>query len=183
MTQGARAKLSGDSIAAMGPRFSSMMKGSPTVSLTHLVKIAVQTKTVDTALCPPEASAGPAKTWDEVETINVPEQAHVLLTSGPGQSQATVALWLVPDDGGWRVNGFWANYTRLDGVSGDQAWASAKRERAAGRTADATHWYQMAYQLLYLGPYFTSGTCRDFERDARSFVASVNAQPRPTPPT
>jgi hypothetical protein len=183
VAQGARAKLSADSLAAMGPRFAAMMKGSPTVSHTYFVKIAVQTKSVDTADCQPVARAPVTETWDKVETINVPEQAHVLLASVPGPTQATVALWLVPEDGGWKVNGFWANYTRLEGMSGDQAWASAKRERAAGHTAEAAHWYAVANQLLYLGPYFKTGTGRDFEQDARSFVASLNAQPRATPAT
>jgi hypothetical protein len=180
VAQGAQAKLTAQALTELGPLFASMVKGPPTVSLTYLVKVAVQTKTVDTADCPVPGASGK---WDHVDTVNVPEQAHVLMTSAPGAAQATVEVWLVPEDGGWRVNGYWANYTRLNGVSGDEAWANAKRERAAGHTASAVHWYQVAYQLLYLGPYFRSSTHGDFIEDARSFAASLPAQPRATPST
>ncbi len=180
VAQGAKAKLTADALTEMGPRFAAMVKGAPTVSLTYLVKVAVQTKTTDTAGCPVPGGSGK---WDHVDTVNVPEQAHVLMTSAPGAEQTTVEVWLVPEDGAWRVNGFWANYTRRNGVSGDEAWANAKRERAAGHAANAVHWYQVAYQLLYLGPYFTSSTHSDLVQDARSFAASLPAQPRATPPT
>lgn len=181
VAEAARASLTPDALAGLGPRVSAMLKGTPTISLTYLVKVAVQTKSIDTAGCP--VPGAPDKTWDHVATVNVPEQAHVLLISASGEPPTAVELWLVPEGGSWKVNGFWANYTTLDGVSGAEAWANARRERAAGHTDEAAHWYHVAAQLLYLGPYFYSGTFSEFEADARAFIASQNGQARATPPT
>ncbi len=174
LAERARPALPAAKLAALGPSLSAMLNGPATVSLTYLVKVVLQKKPTDWAPCPVPGQTG---RWDHVAIVDAPEQAHVLLSTQAGTVQTTVELWLLHEDGAWRVNGYWANYTRQDGLTGEQTWELGKQERLAGHTANAVRLYEIADHLLYLGPYFNSATRRDFEQDERAFAQSLKPQP------
>lgn len=100
---------------------------------------------------------------------SAPKEAHVLLTEGLVNASRIFDVWLVQDDGQWRVNGFSANLSTLGGRDGETLWRRAKEQRARGHLFNAAFLYKSAEQTLSRGAFYQLPDWAAFSRDLNTF--------------
>ncbi len=64
--------------------------------------------------------------WESLEAESVPEQAHVLLSADTVNNKLAIAVWLVPERNGWKVQSFRANVSTLADKDSKQLWELAR---------------------------------------------------------
>jgi hypothetical protein len=106
---------------------------------------------------------------EAVAFASAPKEAHVLLTEGLLNAERTFDVWLVFEDGRWRVNGFSFNLSMIGGRGGESLWSEAKEQRARGHVLNAAFLYLAASQTLSRGPYFELPDWAAFSRDYATF--------------
>jgi hypothetical protein len=81
-------------------------------------------------------------------------QAHVVVTAETQNNGWSFTVWLLPQDGGWRVQYVHMSMAAVAGHSGADILAMARRERDAGHIFNATLLYLGARQMADRGPDF-----------------------------
>jgi hypothetical protein len=107
--------------------------------------------------------------WESLAAKSVPEQAHVLLTGEARNNQLATTVWLLPEQGKWRVQSFWvgaSSYGRLDTV---ELLNMARAQRQAGHRFNAAMLYTAATETSYRGANFQMGIAQAISDDLAHF--------------
>ncbi len=139
--------------------------GPPAVSRTFLVQGVYPAKVLTAVLC--GINHGSAET---VAAEEAPTEAHVLLTQLIGNAERTFDVWLVTEDGRWKVNGFTVHLSRIAGWDGKALWEQAKQQRAREHMFNAAELYGAASETLNGGWYYQSPDWNDFQKDFGTFT-------------
>jgi hypothetical protein len=103
--------------------------------------------------------------WESLATINVPEQAYVVMSAQARNNSLAVTIWLVPESTGWKVQSFWINASTLADQGPIQLWEMARRERDLGHKFNAVLLYAVAGQVANRGPNFQLGITQSISED------------------
>jgi hypothetical protein len=131
----------------------------------------------------PASGGSPCIQGESVVTLanggGVRTAVAVVAEALPGAAERSWTLWLVREQGAWRVRRF---NVSLSGVAGRRAGdflAEARRQAARGHAFNATLCYDMAGQIAYRGSFFQSavGNRVVAERAAHQRHADVPAEP------
>jgi hypothetical protein len=118
--------------------------------------------------------------WVSVSVKTGTRQAHVILKAQALNKDYALALWLLPEDGAWKVGLAHLNEASISGRDADQVFALAKAERGAGHAFNATLLYVVARGLVERGPGMQLGMTQSIAEDAQTFkVPAELAGPPP----
>jgi hypothetical protein len=92
--------------------------------------------------------------WESLEAANVPEQAHVLISAKTVNNLIVVSVWLVPEQGAWKVQSFWMNAASMADLDSMKMRELAQAQQAKGNNFNAVILYTTAAQLANRGPSF-----------------------------
>ncbi len=87
----------------------------------------------------------------------VPEQAYVVLQAASRNNRWAVTVWLVPEDGAWKVQAFWQNVSTLGDDGPREVIQRARAQLAKGHRMNAALLYGGAKGLTERGPNMQLG--------------------------
>jgi hypothetical protein len=90
--------------------------------------------------------------WESLEAANAPEQAHVLISAKTVNNLMVVSVWLVPEQGAWKVQSFWMNAASMADLDSIKMRELAQAQQAKGHNFNAVILYTTAAQLARRGP-------------------------------
>ncbi|HVZ72057.1 MAG TPA: hypothetical protein VHJ20_06750 [Polyangia bacterium] len=90
-----------------------------------------------------------------------------------------LSLWLMPQDGIWKVNAFHLDASGVADRGVGTLWTLAKEERRAGHAFNAGILYGTVRELLKRGPWLQLGVARAFDEDARTLPPLAELQGPP----
>jgi hypothetical protein len=134
-------------------------------------------------MCPAVATGNISKTEDQLLVASKPsgDQAHVLVAGDDGKrSTWNFVLWLVLEDGVWRMQALHFDPAVMFGKSASDYWADARDQQRLGHMFNAAMLYKAADGLASKGPNFQPGIRREIEGDAKNL--SVPPELKGTPP-
>jgi hypothetical protein len=120
------------------------------------------------------------ESWESLAAQDVPEQAHVLLSADTRNNKLAITVWLVPEQGKWKVNSFRVNVSSLADKDSFQLWQMARAQQARQHTLNAALLYSAAAQAAERGPNFQLGITQSLSEDIAGL--SVPAEIRDQPP-
>ncbi len=91
--------------------FQKMQLRNPSPMHTYLIEL--EGKSPGRVICGTNFSR--PDDWESLETANVPEQAYVLIFAKMVNNLMVVSVWLVPEQGRWKVQSFWMNAASIGG--------------------------------------------------------------------
>lgn len=103
-------------------------------------------------------------------------QAHVVLSGQTRNNDWAFTLWLLPEDGAWRVQYFHIGMSAMAGRSANDLIQLAQKERTAGHMFNAALLYAGAKELVDRGPAFQLGTAQTLDQDLKGFGAPPELQ-------
>jgi hypothetical protein len=117
--------------------------------------------------------------WESLEAESVPEQAHVLLSADTVNNKLAIAIWLVPEPNGWKVQNFRVNVSTLGDKDSTQLWELARAQQALKHTFNAALLYAAAAQTANRGPSFQLGIAQSIsdEMSRLSVPDEIKGQP------
>ncbi|MGA2022239.1 MAG: hypothetical protein ABSH02_16725, partial [Candidatus Sulfotelmatobacter sp.] len=125
------------------------------VTLQHTYFIELTGKSPGRVVCATDLSKPDG--WESLEAESAPEQAHVLLSADTVNNKLAIAVWLVPEQNGWKVQSFRVNVATLADKDSRQLWELARAQQALKRTFNAAVLYSAAAQTANRGPSFQLG--------------------------
>ena len=108
--------------------------------------------------------------WESLGAISVPEQAHVLMSADTRNNKLTFAVWLVPEQSGWKVQSFWMNVSSLAEKDSMQLWELARTQQTRGHYFNAALLYAAAAQTANRGPNFQMGIAQSISEMSKLTV-------------
>src|SRR5262249_23688580 len=106
-------------------------------------------------------------------------QAHAVFSSHAETGDWETTVWLLNEEGRWRVNGFYAARSSLIGRSPDDVLQLARKERDQGRAFDAAMLYSGLESIMYRGPAFQLGVVKSAQEDLKAFKEPNELQGKP----
>lgn len=103
--------------------------------------------------------------WESLEAANVPEQAYVLISAKTVNNLMVVSVWLVPEQGAWKVQSFWMNAASMADLDSMKLRQLAQAQQAKGHNFNAAILYTSAAQLANRGPSFQLGITQSITDD------------------
>lgn len=103
--------------------------------------------------------------WESLEAANVPEQAHVLISANTVNNLMVVSVWLVSEQGAWKVNSFWLNAASMADLDSMKLRQLGQAQQAKGHNFNAAIYYSAAAQLANRGPSFQLGIAQAIADD------------------
>jgi hypothetical protein len=163
---------------------------SVAVSLTAISRMApfsdpgvAQTYRIESAGGGPDARAicGPLSNnqWVSVEIKPGLEQAHVLLSTTTRNNGWAFTIWLLPENGSWRVQYFHIGMASIAGRTPEMLLDMARKERDAGHAFNANMLYAGLQGAIDRGPAFQLGIDQPFRDDIAKFQAPAELRGKP----
>jgi hypothetical protein len=117
--------------------------------------------------------------WAALSVSDLREQAYSLISADMVNNKLTFTLWLVPEDGTWKVQSFWMNASTLADKDSEQLWKLAQSQNLLGHRFNATLLLAAAGQAANRGPNFQMGITQPISEDwsKLSVPAEVQGQP------
>lgn len=117
--------------------------------------------------------------WVAVAAKDVPEQGHVLVEGQALNNAWVFAVWLIPEQGKWRVQSFYANASTLADKSAEDIWALARAEKARGHSLNAAVLWAAATALASRGPNFQLGILPTIQEEMQQLSVPQELQGQP----
>jgi len=100
-----------------------------------------------------------------VAATSAPEQAHVIVEGDTRNNTFAFVLWLLPEQGQWRVENMHLTATAMVGKSALEFWSLARAQREHHHDFNAYVLYTTALQLASRGPAFQPGIQAEIEKE------------------
>jgi len=117
--------------------------------------------------------------WESLTAASVPEQAHVVLSADTRNNHLAFTLWLIPEQGAWKVHSFWMNIASLAGRDSMQLLQFAHVQQGRGHLFNAALLYAAAAQTANRGPNFQMGITQAISEDTSTLKAPPEVQGAP----
>jgi hypothetical protein len=117
--------------------------------------------------------------WAAVAAKPGTAQAHVLVSAETANNRWAFTLWLMPENGTWRVRYF---YRGMEGVAGKtlpEMLALARAERDAGRMFNASILYGGLPPLTDRGPVFRLGVAQTIQKEMANVTPPQDIKGQP----
>jgi len=119
------------------------------LAVEHVYFVRLKGPAPDVVFC--EGDAGSGRT--AVRPANLPEQAFVAATASAPNDRVAVSLWLVPENGEWKVRMFSIDPATVGRKDAGQIFEWAKAQESAGHAFNAWVLYAAAGRLASRGPF------------------------------
>jgi hypothetical protein len=147
------------------------------VTLEHTYLIELRGKSPGRVVCATDLSK-PAG-WESLAAENVPEQAHVLLSADTRNNKLAFVVWLVPEQGKWKIQSFHLNVSTLADKDSFHLWEVARTQQARQHTFNAALLYAAAAQTADRGPNFQLGITQSISEDMSTLTPPVEIKGQP----
>ncbi|MCI0349617.1 MAG: hypothetical protein L0Z53_09355 [Acidobacteriales bacterium] len=117
--------------------------------------------------------------WQSVAVVSVPEQAYAVISAEGINNSFAVTLWLIPQEGKWKVQSFWMNLATLADRSPEDLLQLARLEKRHGHNFNAALLYAAASQLVNRGPNFQLGIENDIVAEGSRVTLPVGLAGNP----
>lgn len=109
----------------------------------------------------------------------VPEQAHVVVEGDTRNNTFAFVLWLIPEQGEWRIEHVHLTVTAMVGKSSLDLWSLARAQRERHHDFNAFLLYAAALQLASRGSVFQLSIQTDIEKELRELrkPSELDGQP------
>lgn len=146
------------------------------LSIQHTYLINSIGKGPDRVVC--EAADRNQDSSASLSVAEVAQQAHVLLSGDMPNNKLAVEVWLVREQGVWKVQGIWAGASSLGSKDAQALRALAQAQGKQGHSLNAALLYTAAAQVADRGPYFQNGIVRSIseEMSRLSFPVEIKGQ-------
>ena len=141
--------------------FQKMQLRNPSPMHTYLIEL--KGKSPGRVICGTNFSK--PDDWESLETANVPEQAYALISAKTVNNLMVVSVWLVPEQGRWKVQSFWMNAASMADLDSMKMRGLAQAQQAKGHNFNAVILYTTAAQLANRGPSFQLGITQSITDD------------------
>jgi len=147
------------------------------VALQHTYLIGLKGKSPGRVVCATDLSK--PDSWESLAVDNIPEQAHVLLSADTINNKLAFAVWLVPEQGEWKVQSFRLNVSTLADKDSLQLWELARAQQARQHSFNAALLYAAAAQTADRGPNFQLGIAQSISEEMSKLTvpAEIKGQP------
>ena len=147
------------------------------VTVQHTYLIEVKGPPPGRVLCATDLSKPDG--WESLAAKRVPQQAHVAISADARNNRMAFVVWLVPEQGNWKVQSFWANLSTLADKDSMQLWELARTQQARGHNFNAALLLASAKQLANRGPNFQLGITQSIstEMSKLTFPTDIQGQP------
>jgi hypothetical protein len=117
--------------------------------------------------------------WESVSAESVPEQTHVLLSANSRNNKIAFAVWLIPENGRWKVQSFRLNVSTLADKDSIQLWDMARAQEAQKHFFNAALLYAAAAQTADRGPDFQLGIAQSIASDLSKLAVPPEIKGQP----
>jgi hypothetical protein len=117
--------------------------------------------------------------WVAVNTKPGPAQAHLLVEGQTLNNTWTFVLWLLPEQGNWRVQYFQVMASAIVGKTAEDLQRMAESERRKNHNFNAYILYATALQLAGRGPFFQLGIQQEIQNGSEKLEPPRVLQGRP----
>jgi hypothetical protein len=166
-----RQKLSRAGLAEKISTIRQFEPKNPRVEHTYLIQMGKQP--IDRVVCGTGLEPNQRVT---LSATNVPEQVHILLSAVTRNNRLAVTAWILPENGEWKVRGFWCNVAALADQGPLQLWEMAREQNRREHLFNAALFYTAALQLMNRGPDFEMGAAHAIREEMTHVVAPREIQ-------
>lgn len=147
------------------------------VTLQHTYLIHLKGKSPGRIVCATDLTK--PEGWESLEAEGVPEQAYVLLSADTINNKLAIAMWLIPDDKGWKIQDFRVNVSTLADKDSIQLLQLARAQQEAKHNFNAALLYSAAAQTANRGPSFQLGISQSISEEMAKFTVpdEIKGQP------
>jgi hypothetical protein len=146
------------------------------VVLQHTYLIRLTGKSPGRVVC---GNVSNPEEWEALAAEDVPEQAHVLLSADTRNNKLAITVWLLPEEGAWKVFGFQVNVSSLADKDSLQLWQMARAQQARQHNFNAALLYFAAAQAAARGPNFQLGIAQSIAEDIGKLTVPVDIKGQP----
>lgn len=125
------------------------------VVLQHTYLVQLMGKSPGRVVCARDLSKPDG--WESLAADNIAEQAHVLLSADVINNKMAFVVWLVPEQGKWKVQSFRLSISTLGDKDSLQLLELARAQQARQHSFNAALLYSAAAQTADRGPNFQLG--------------------------
>jgi hypothetical protein len=147
-----------------------------TVEHTYLIRMKGQSP--ERVVCAKDLSRPDG--WSSVKVTSTPEQAYVLASANSQNESLAVTIWLVPEDGLWKIHAFSIFVSSLGRQDAGHILELARTQQALGHHLNALLLHYAAASISGRGPLLELGTMEPIS--AEYFKAQRPAEMAGTPP-
>jgi hypothetical protein len=145
------------------------------VAHTYLAKVTGGTQ-AQRVVCGNLASP---ESWVAVTAKRGPAQAHVIVEAQTLNNTWVFVIWLMPEQGSWRVEYLQATISAMVGKTAEDLWHLADSEEQKNHNLNAYILYATAMQLSARGANFQLGIQPEIEKEFKNLHPPSNVQPPP----
>jgi hypothetical protein len=170
-TTEAKGTMTSAQLATLRQAYNQAMTTLVPVQVTHTYFLrslsGAGTKLV---LCPALASGAISRPEDKVFVAmkSGGEQAHIVVEGNSNNTTWTFVLWLMLEEGAWRMQSLFFGPAAMFGKSAGDYWGQAREQRDAGHTFNAAILYSAANGLAFRGPNFQLGIWREIQSETKN---------------
>jgi hypothetical protein len=117
--------------------------------------------------------------WVSLAALDVPEQAHVLLSANCRNNRLSFEVWLVPAQEGWAVQDFWLNFSTLGDLDSVKLWEVAGEQLRDGNQFNALLLNVAAEGTVARGPDLQLGISQAIAEQRSSIQVPPEVKGRP----
>jgi hypothetical protein len=143
----------------------------------HSYDIALVGKASGPVVCGDDLSK-PEKTV-LLNLLDLPDQAAVLMAADSINNHLAISITLVPEQGAWKVQGFWVNVSTLAEEDSNQLWQMGRMQAAKGHDFNAALLLSASLQLANRGPDFKLGIVQYIQEDLSNLSVPVEIRGQP----
>ena len=147
------------------------------VVLQHTYLIELKGKSPGRVVCATDLSKPDG--WESLAADNIPEQAHVLLSADTINNKLAFVVWLVPEQGEWKVQSFRLNVSTLAEKDSLQLWELARAQEARQHSFNAALLYAAAAQTADRGPNFQLGITQSISEEMAKLAVPPEIRGQP----
>ncbi|HTW78721.1 MAG TPA: hypothetical protein VME23_04150 [Terracidiphilus sp.] len=147
------------------------------LQVQHTYLIDIKGKSPGRVVCATDSSK--STEWESLSATDVPEQAHVLLSADTRNNKIVFAVWLVSEQGAWKVQSIWMNVATLADKGSEQLLELARAQKKKDHMFNAALLYAAAGQTANRGPNIQLGVANDIAEEASQLSLPIELQGQP----
>jgi hypothetical protein len=164
-----------EKVATMGRDFLPLSPKN--VAVQHSYEVSSVGKPSGPAVCGDDFSK-PEKIV-LLTQLDAPDQAAVLMSADAINNHLAISVSLVPEQGAWKVRGFWVNVSTLAEYDSNQLWQLGRAQQEKGHDFNATLLLSASLQLAKRGPDLKLGIVQYIQEDLSNLSAPIEIRGQP----
>ena len=175
LTKPAQAAITPPQFDAVGQMVRKFEPKNVTVQHTYLIQL--KGKSPGRVVCATDLTKPDG--WESLEAESVPEQAYVLFSADMVNNKLAIAMWLIPDDKGWKIQDFRLNVSTLADKDSMQLLQLARTQQESKHSFNAALLYAAAAQTANRGPSFQLGISQTISEEMAKLTVpdEIKGQP------